>query len=221
MSSDKYLKQIQKAAGAAPPVPDASQVFQTTPPPIPRKGIQSGQFTEIGLVLNREINQAEWLSLREAIQNIKRAYQWIIGDWMVYGLDHGWMQSYEDMAKLTGLKEKTVKEYTSICRNIPASIRMDKLSFGHFQLIAPLSDEDKPKWIQLAVDKNMSVRDLYNAIHRRSDPPPPLDKEDRRLLKEVTRHLRNNTLEEISGDDAVMLPKVFERILRLVKASRK
>ena len=184
--------------------------------------LNSLSFSKTGLVIDRELNQDEWSKLYEAIGSIKSAFQWIIGDWMLYGFEHEWVSNYEDMAAFTGLKEKTVREYTYVCRNIPVSIRMDKLSFGHFQLIAPLPVEDKTTWIQRAIDEKMSVRDLRKAInHEDADPPPPLRSEDRKLLRVVLKHLRANTLDQIPADDVVILPKLFEHIIHLVKSSRR
>lgn len=209
---DELAKGIQQTAQ---PMPDQKDIYPTKKPAdIPTRRTISGQFTATGLVINREISQTEWLSLREAIQNIKRAYQWIIGDWMLYGFEHGWSQDYVDMAALTGLKEKTVKEYTSICRNIPASIRMDRLSFGHFQLIAPL--EDKPAWIQRAVDEKLSISQLRQAIHG-DDPPPPLSKKETNLLSRFVRAIRKDQLTTITDGDMVLMRKAFDRAEQLRK----
>lgn len=180
------------------------------------------EFTKTGLVISRELDKVDWTKLYDAIRSIKSAYQWIIGDWMLYGFEHGWIERYEDMAVFTGLKEKTVKEYTYVCRNINASIRMDKLSFAHFQLIAPLPETDKPAWIQRAIDEKMSVRELRKAINNEDpDPPPPLNKQERKLWGMVARNLRRNTLHEIPADDVVILPKLFEHILHMVKSSKR
>lgn len=200
------------------PAPDFETVYGGLKLPTAAVIIESLQFSKTGLIIDRELTQGEWLELRKTIQTIKQAYQWIVGDWMLYGFEREWSTTYEDMAALTGLKEKTVKEYTSICRNIPASIRMDKLSFGHFQLIATVPNEDKPGWIQRAIDEKMSVRDLYKAIHSEDpDPPPPLSNNEIKLLSHFVRAIKQNRLSEISSDEIVYMRKALERAGQLLK----
>lgn len=176
--------------------------------------LNSLSFSKTGLVIDRELNQDEWSKLYEAIGSIKSAFQWIIGDWMLYGFEHEWVNSYEDMAAFTGLKDVTVRNYTYVCRNVPASLRSDKLSFGHFQLIAPL--EDKPIWIQRAVDEKLSISQLRQAIHG-DDPPPPLSKKETNLLSRFVRAIRKDQLTTITDGDMVLMRKAFDRAEQLRK----
>lgn len=189
----------------AAPRPEQAQIYPTRTPNIParRRGMP-GQFLLTGLVIENEITQEEWLSLRETIQTIKRAYQWVIGDWMLYGMEHGWAQDYEQMAEYSGLKAVTVKNYTYVCRNIPASLRSDKLSFAHFQLIAALADDRRQRWIARAISEKLSVNNLRVAINASNGiqelaPPPLLDRSYRRNFNRLWKSLEAGDYQKASS----------------------
>lgn len=165
MSSDKYLKQIQKAAGAAPPVPDASQVFQTTPPPIPRKKDRGYRFSNDGLIIQRQLTREEFREgLLPEIEAMQSRYQLIVGDAANHGLDNGLIDSYEDMAALTGYTAGSIEVYASICRNIPQLTRVNSLKFKHYQVIARLSEEERPHWISFAATYGLGYRVIESMI---------------------------------------------------------
>lgn len=160
MTNDRYLRGIQKAAGDAP-VPDAKQIVQTTPAPnIPRT--KPYRFSTDGLLIQRELSDSAWLDILPEIKALHSSYQLIIGDWMLYGFEHGYALSHEDMAKLTGLQPQTIEVYTSVCRNVPQLMRVNPLRFGHYRAVSKLPDDEKPCWIQYAASNHLSTRVLQD-----------------------------------------------------------
>lgn len=121
-------------------------------------------YTDTGLLIDRELSDSDWRGMLPEIQAIHSAYQFIVGDWAVYGVDHGYEESYEAVAALTGFKASTVEFYASICRNIPRLVRTNRLTFGHYQRIAPLPESDRAYWITYAVEHEVSIRELREAI---------------------------------------------------------
>jgi hypothetical protein len=210
----------------APPPLDYETAFGTLNLPEQFKALVLGttlRFTMTGLVINTELSQPDWLTLLDSIRAIKRAYQWIIGDWMLYGFEREWSNTYDAMAELTGLKAKTVKEYTYICRNIPASIRMDKLSFAHFQLIAPIQADHRTAWIDKAVVDKLSVRDLRDAIQEHyklpagAEAPALLDKVNKRRIDKVWRNLSRGSTEKIKRDDLRLIRAWLDEVEKELK----
>lgn len=163
-SRNRYTQAIEQAAGEALPVPDAAQVYQTTPPPIPRKRDKGWRFTNDGLTIERELSEADWSYIPAEIRAMKSAIQLNIGDATLYGLEHGYIQSYEDMEKLTGYKAGTIEMYTSLCRSIPRLVRTNSLTYSHYQQIAPLPEEERPLWIGWAATSGISYRALRALI---------------------------------------------------------
>lgn len=166
-------------------------------------------LTPTGLVIERDVTESEWKAFYANIQRTRRALQWIVGDWMIYGIEHEWTTSYEAMAALTGLKEKTVREYTYVCRNVPMSIRMDKLKFAHHQAVAALGEAHQREWLAYAADNKLSVATLKAEIARWStgaaiegtDPPTPPDETPHLYADPIHRKRFRRVWKLIQKDD--------------------
>jgi hypothetical protein len=134
------------------------------------------RYTDTGLEVYEDLTDQDWREMLPEIRAIKSAYQCLIGDWMIYGFERGFEVSYEAMAKLTGYTPGTVEVFTSVCRSIPRLIRINRVFFGHYQLIAPLPEVDRKKWVKRVAKHGWSVRDLKAAIrsvHPSDDDDPP------------------------------------------------
>lgn len=196
------------------------------------QGIASISTT--GLIIHQEITEDDWKALYGNIQRFRKAFQWIIGDWMLYGFDHDWSTTYEDMADLTGLKEKTVKEYTYVCRNVDPSIRMDTLSFGHFQVIAALPDGDKQHWINRAVDEELSIKKMTHVIRTAykltaetvetetllPSSIPLHNKSYRKPISRILMNLSRGTLERIHRSDIPAVRDWLNKVERLIEEQK-
>lgn len=117
-----------------------------------------------GLDIQRELTDDDWRNILPEIKALRSSYQLIIGDWMLYGFEHGYVVSYEDMAILTGMQPQTIEVYTSICRNVPRLIRINPLKFSHYRLIAPLPEDERIVWIEFAAGHALSFRALQKLI---------------------------------------------------------
>lgn len=183
--------------------------------------IGSFRLNPTGMVITAEVTREEWEAFYRGIQKIRRAMQWIVGDWMLYGAERGWVTSYEDMATLTGLKDVTVKNYTYVCRSIPASLRSDKLSFAHFQEVAPLEDGVKAEWLNHAVKNKLSVRQLRQHIRRRSGLPDEatpalLDKSNRKRFGKLWRLAERNQSDKIKRDDIRLMRAWLDELEKII-----
>lgn len=127
-------------------------------------------YTADGLDIQRELTADDWHNILPEIKALQSSYQLIIGDWMLYGFEQGYVVSYEDMAALTGMQPQTIEVYTSICRNIPRLIRINPLKFSHYRLIAPLPEDERIPWIEFAVNRGLSFRTLQKLITLSQSP---------------------------------------------------
>jgi hypothetical protein len=212
--------ELDEQADAPPPLDfETAYGGLNLPEPIKALIISTGlRFTMTGLSIDQVIDQHDWAKLFDVIQSIKRAYQWIIGDWMAYGFDHGWIKSYDDMAVFTGLMPRTVQDYTTICRNIPPAMRIAKLSFAHFQIIAHLPEDLRQGWIDYAVQAKLSTRQLAAEIHQKTDDTPPLlDKVNKRRIDKVWRNLSRGSTEKIKRDDIRLIRAWLDEVERELK----
>lgn len=115
-----------------------------------------------GLILPQEVTQQEWYDFFDVIRNIKRSWQFIIGDWFAYGADKFEM-TYEQIAALTGYKQSTVEAFASTCRNVPRFTRVN-LSFAHHRAVSGLPAEKQLSALQDAIDLQLSYRQLQVRI---------------------------------------------------------
>lgn len=171
MSDHRYQRAIEQAAGEQPPVPNATEVYQSNPPNIPpRKKDRGWRFTADGLTLERDLTEAEWSAIPVEMRAMKSALQLNVGDATLYGLECGYIQTYEDMEERTGYRASSIEVYASVCRNIPRLTRVNPLTFKHYQQIAPLPEDERPHWISYAASNGLSYRVLKNLIHQVNQP---------------------------------------------------
>jgi len=156
---DKYLKQIEQEAGDKPPLPTARDVYSSAPSPVPRKKSRGYEYTSTGLDIKRQLTREEFRGeLLPEIEAMQSRYQLIVGDAANHGLEYGLIESYQDMADLTGYTAGSIEVYASICRNIPQLTRVNSLKFKHYQVIAPLPADEIPHWISFAASNGLGYR---------------------------------------------------------------
>jgi hypothetical protein len=102
------------------------------------------------------MTEAELLEIVHNLRQVNEAIQWTVGDLINHACSR-WGEKYSYYAKQTGYTEKTLREYAYIARSVHLSIRMDRLSFGHHQLVAGFKDKEgnpltdtQQYWLSLA-----------------------------------------------------------------------
>lgn len=138
------------------------------------------RISRVGLAVPDDLNSDEWDDALGVLRKLNEAVQWSIGDLICFAQERAksdaddwhWGASYEALEERTGYSNKTLREYAYVARSVDLSIRMDKLSFGHHQLVAPLKDgNDKParkqqaKWLQKALDHGWSIAEMRKQMN--------------------------------------------------------
>lgn len=162
-------KAVRQRSGADTiTVPDGALI------PVGDGALQMGGYrlTKVGLVAEESATIETWKQLGGMLFALEGSIQWLIGDWILNG-EFQWGQTYEAMAEQTGYEVKTLREYKYVCRSVHLSIRMDKLSFGHHQLVAKLSQDEQVKWLEWAANCNPipSVAEMRKAMRGKPDKP--------------------------------------------------
>lgn len=209
-------------SGAAMPVIQADE-----------KQVRVGHFvvSRTGLVIDAEVTQEEWRAFYDNLQRTRQALQWIIGDWMLYGVERGWATTYEAMAKLTGLQERTIRDYTYICRHVQPSIRIDSLKFAHHQLVVAFAnDELKTKWLTFAAEHRLSVRQFRSLIMQQAELRAGLqempaqhehtDPSTRRRFNKLWRMVETGLTHKIKRDDIRLMRAWLDDIERAMEKNQ-
>jgi hypothetical protein len=136
--------------------------------------------SRIGLQISDNLSVEEWQELATSIGEAASSIAFIIGDWLVYGqnlfgtegdpdrkVDH---PSYQLALKATGLDLSTLQNYAYVSRNVPYSVRTERLSWEHHRLMAKLPEADIKDWIEACVaeedaGRRMSTRRLRKSLN--------------------------------------------------------
>ncbi len=126
---------------------------------------RSGRLIEAGsgLVFQSEWSRIDWRLLLRALLADQRRKSFDLGDALNYG-ESMWGDKYAWALEETSLQESTLRDYAWVCRSVDLSIRIDKLSFAHHQLVAPLNADEQTIWLGKALTNGWSVADLRGAI---------------------------------------------------------
>jgi hypothetical protein len=137
-------------------------------------------ISPVGLQITSELSFQEWSELAIHIGRAARSVGFIIGDWLVYGQGlfgaDGFPEkrvdsaSYQLALDATGLDLSTLQNYAYVSRNVPYSLRTERLSWEHHRLMAKLPDGDKQDWIEACVaeedaGRRMSTRRLRKSLN--------------------------------------------------------
>jgi hypothetical protein len=133
--------------------------------------------SRIGLQISGNLSTEEWQELATSIGEAASSIAFIVGDWLVYGqdlfahpdrkVDH---PSYQLALKATGLDLSTLQNYAYVSRNVPYSLRTERLSWEHHRLMAKLPNGDMQDWIEACVaeedaGRRMSTRRLRKSLN--------------------------------------------------------
>lgn len=129
-------------------------------------------LTGVGLIASDAATYDQWSAVGEVLHKLNMSLQWLIGDWVDQG-EFRWGVTYKAIAAQTGYEPKTLREYKYVCSRVHLSIRMDKLSFGHHQLVAKLPQDEQVQWLEWAVNCTPipSVSEMRKAMRGKSDKP--------------------------------------------------
>jgi hypothetical protein len=124
-------------------------------------------MTPVGLIVPEDVDKDELRDVAKVIHGVQTSIQWIVGD-LMNSMKRIWGDTYQLVAEELGYEIKTVQEWASICRKV--SIRMETLTFGHHQLVAPYPPEDQQRMLEWAANNQASIRDLRKAIANWTEP---------------------------------------------------
>ena len=137
-------------------------------------------ISPVGMQISSELSFEEWSELATSIGQAARSIGFIIGDWLVYGQSlfgtEGFADrrvdsaSYQVAINATGLDLSTLQNYAYVSRNIPHSLRTERLSWEHHRLVAKLPENEQQEWIEACLaeedaGRRMSTRRLRKSLN--------------------------------------------------------
>lgn len=136
------------------------------------KAMQAQQAAEIEA---KDENYSRWVREGEILGGRRKTFiagfndlPFQIGDWLVKGEDGGFRVPqglYKVAEQLTGYKNKSLRDFASVSRRVPLSIRYRQLPWAAHQVVASLKTEaHRKEALELAVAKGWKVRDIRKAL---------------------------------------------------------
>jgi hypothetical protein len=154
------------------------------------------RLSMVGLQIQGDLNETQWYSLFEGISKVKRAYQWMRGDWLVYGLDRQYgkvEEQYNALSLKMGLSIKTLENIYTICSKIEISRRRENLTFAHHAEVVALDADEQDYWLAKAEAQEWSAKTLRRALQGKplviTSPTPFINKTHRKGINKVANRM--------------------------------
>jgi hypothetical protein len=107
-----------------------------------------------------DLDRAGWISAGTRLGELGRSSNWWVGDWLRYGTAQ-WGEKYVVAAKITGYDPHSLENMAYVASRFDdISLRREKLSWSHHCLVAALEPDKRTYWLDLAIERRMSVNDL-------------------------------------------------------------
>ena len=119
--------------------------------------------TATGIEFFGDLSLAEWNDLGSRLAPIAKSIALMLGDWVNYG-KKAYGHKYKEAARVTGLAEKTLRNYAYVARNVGHSLRDPSLGQEHHAAVAPLEPHLQKHWLGLAKEHNLSIPRLRKSI---------------------------------------------------------
>jgi len=179
--------------------------------------LQKIELTATSLRVAQQLTDEELGRTWEFLSHAESGMMWWIGDLAMYeegrgiqqGLESEW---YKEKEKLTGFKKQTLMNAKSVSKCINSSVRTEKLTFRHHEIIAGAfnTSEEQTEWLKKAADNKWSTRTLKNEINKAKPQPdlpegkyqviyadPPWAYNTEESTVEVNKHYPTMELEDI------------------------
>lgn len=122
----------------------------------------------------RELTYEEWAQAGQMLQQIGRAWQWWVGDWLNYG-EARYGERYAQAIDLTGLGYEAVANAAWVAGAVEPSTRVETLSWTHHRQVAHLGPEAQREWLEKAKAENLSTRELRAEIREHQAEAEPAE----------------------------------------------
>jgi hypothetical protein len=160
------------SANHAPPLRKGRSRYQAGDYPERKAGnasvgaLKSAETTQRGrrrLALGWEpptnLDRASWLAAGASLAEFGRVNNWWVGDWIRYGYAR-WGEKYVEVARITGLDSKTLRNIAYVASRFDLSRRRDNLTWTHHAEVAALPPEQQEEWLERALTLKLSAGDL-------------------------------------------------------------
>lgn len=142
------------------------------------KQYKNFELHETQLVIPDNTTESDWTEIGIMLLRMQGTVQWLLGDWLVYGMQQGWEDTYNKIKEIFGYEVESLWTYASVCRKVPALTRVKDLSFSHHRAVTKFDNnpELQQEWLRKAYKNSWSAKELISKIREAENPTKTLTK---------------------------------------------
>lgn len=118
----------------------------------------------LGLRLPADATFEDWSKLGRRLCMGARAINWLIGDWLIAGVEKFGEQARDEANTIFRSDVDRFDPIVRTCRKFPEDRRHDRLSFGHHLAVVTLEDEEAQKLLSDAEERRLPVREVRREV---------------------------------------------------------
>lgn len=136
------------------------------------KHYKNFELHETQLVIPDNTSETDWTEIGVMLLRMQGTVQWLLGDWLVYGMEQGWDDTYDKIKEIFGYEVESLWTYASVCRKVPALTRVKELSFSHHRAVTKFDNnpEIQQEWLSKAYKNSWSAKELISQIREAENP---------------------------------------------------
>jgi hypothetical protein len=167
-------------------------------------------LTTVGLTVIGALEYDEWLDLMKTLVRLETAFQFAIGDALIFG-EAAYGEKYSQAMDATGLSYQSLANMVWVSKHVPIPNRLEDVSWTHHRVVASASVEDQPGLLAMARDQRMSASALHAHMTGKESrprdivaiPPSITADEASRVLEQYAKavSLANGTSPDASETD--------------------
>jgi hypothetical protein len=127
-------------------------------------------LTSVGLTFATDLQFDEWMSLMETLTRMETAFQFAIGDALIWG-EARYGERYSQAMEATGLTYQALANMVWVARKVPIQNRKEGLSWTHHRVVASVEPDDQPGLLNMALEQGLSATGLQEHIHGKERKP--------------------------------------------------
>ncbi len=132
-----------------------------------------GTVSRVGMELQPGLSKQDWLEAGRRCALIERANRWWIGDFLNYGEQAEYGETYREALSLFELDYSTLADLKWIASEFRFSDRSENLTWTHHRATASLDEDVRRYWLREAEENRWSVRELKARIKGEKAKPLP------------------------------------------------
>jgi hypothetical protein len=130
----------------------------------------SVRISDVGVTFTEEIAFQDWSRLMETLSRMETAFQFAIGDALVYG-QTAYGEKYSQAMDATGHSYQALANYCWVSKSVPIDVRQPGLSWTHHRIVAKLPPDEQQSMLTASIHNEWTIDQLSEVI--RGKPVEP------------------------------------------------